>query len=100
MSHPQGGIEFPISSQGLGHVKLNLGYLAKSAKCRVYALEHGLSNADKTRNNLDPHPRSRSRSLDFSIYEMWPYAKSIGFDSLNGIDLRFQSYECPHKVRQ
>ena len=27
--------EFSISSQGLGHATPNMGYLAKSAKCRV-----------------------------------------------------------------
>ena len=40
--------EFMISSQGLSHVTLNLGFLPESAKCRVHILEHGLSNADET----------------------------------------------------
>ena len=39
---------FLISSQGLGHVTPNLGYLAKSAKCRVYCLGHKKSNTDET----------------------------------------------------
>ena len=47
---PQGVTEpeFLISSQGLGHVTPNLGYLTKLSKCRVHFLEHGMSNGDET----------------------------------------------------
>ena len=40
--------EFSISTQGLGHVTPNLGYLAKYAKCRVHFLGHGMSNDNGT----------------------------------------------------
>ena len=40
--------EFSISSLGLGHLTSNLGYLAKSAKCRVHFLGHEMSNCDET----------------------------------------------------
>ena len=39
--------EFSISSQRLGHLTPNLSHLAKSAKCKVYFLEHGMSNGDE-----------------------------------------------------
>ena len=40
--------EFSNPSHGLGHVTPNLGYLAKSAKCKVHFLGHEMSNCDET----------------------------------------------------
>ena len=31
----------------------------------------------------EPDPRSKSRSRDSEIHDMWPYAKSIGFDFIS-----------------
>ena len=41
--------EFLISFQGFGHVTPNLGYLAKSAKCKLHFLECEMSSGDETR---------------------------------------------------
>ena len=100
--------EFPISFQGLDHGTPILGWLSKSAKCIL--LGHELSNVNETwcewmsmslrRCNLDSNWRSRSWSRDFEIHEMCPYAKWTGFDSVGGIDLRFQCYECSSGMGQ
>ena len=77
--------EFSISFWGLGHVTPNLVYLAKSAKCRVYFLRHGLSNTDElwymSKGRWVVHgginlTKIQGQDRGHGGYEMWPYAIS------------------------